>query len=441
MRLLKQHDFAMIWCAGLLAYASRSIFFVALPIWVYQAYGSATLVGAATLMTMIPSVALGSVAGIYVDRWDRTRVMLTVSLVRASLLLVLALAARIESLSLILLVQLGSSTAGQFFAPAEQSLLPKLVTGEAELVQANSLNQLNNNLGSIAGAGLGGLLLAWIGLDGIALLMAALTGIGAALLSRIRYDDRRAPATPGSVERSFSLSRSARTLAADWRDGMRLFIRHPPIRTLLLIISVASVSNVGVNTLLAVFALETLHASEAEVGFLFTAGSIGGVIGAVLLGFVPSSLPAHRLLQASILAGTVLEIVFYGYPVFTGGILIVSIALEFIGGFPNAAANASIMTVFQTRVPDHLLGRAFGSLGSIQALVMLVATPIAGILADIFTAQSVLLVITLFSFASWILSLRLSDETPESELAGDAKPQTSGSLIRSTGTGQNRPGW
>jgi hypothetical protein len=99
------------------------------------------------------------------------------------------------------------------------------------------------------------------------------------------------------------------------------------------------------------------------------------------------------------------------------------------------------MTVFQTRVPDHLLGRAFGSLISIQALVMLVATPIAGILADIFTAQSVLLVITLFSFASWILSLRLSDETPESELAGDAKPQTSGSLIRSTGTGQNRPGW
>src|SRR5699024_7477419 len=121
-----------------------------------------------------------------------------------------------------------------------------------------------------------------------------------------------------------------------------------------------------------------LHASEAEVGLLFMAGSIGGVIGAILLGLVPTSLPAHRMLQASILVGTAIEVIFYGYPLFTGGVLLVSIALEFLGGFPNAGANASVMTVFQTRVPEHLLGRAFGSLISMQALVMLVATPIAG---------------------------------------------------------------
>jgi hypothetical protein len=73
------------------------------------------------------------------------------------------------------------------------------------------------------------------------------------------------------------------------------------------------------------------------------------------------------------------------------------------------------MTVFQTRVPEHLLGRAFGSLGSIQAAVMLIATPIAGVLADVFSAQSVLLVITLFAFASWVISLRLSDEAPRAQ--------------------------
>jgi hypothetical protein len=83
------------------------------------------------------------------------------------------------------------------------------------------------------------------------------------------------------------------------------------------------------------------------------------------------------------------------------------------------------MTVFQTRVPDHLLGRALGSLGSIQALVMLVATPVAGILADLFSAQAVLLAITLFAFASWVVSLRLSDMGAEGNEAGTGtKTQT-----------------
>lgn len=412
MQLLKRHDFAMIWLAGLLAYIGNGMFFIALPIWVYQEYGSATLVGTAALMAIIPSVVLGSVAGIFVDRWDRTRVMLVVTLLRVALFLVLAFAAQVEWFWLILAVRFTTTSVMRFFSPAEQSLLPKLVESEAELVQVNSLNQLNNNLGGIIGNGLGGVMLLWVGLEGIALVMAALTAVGALLLSRIRYQDRRAVVAQGAEAKSFSLSRSARNLTREWRDGMTLFIKNPSIRVLLLIISVASVTNVGYITLLPVFALETLEVNEAGVGLILMAGSVGGLIGAVLLGFVPSTLPPHRILQGSILVGAVLEVIFYGYPLFTGGILVVSMAIEFLGGFPNAGANATLMTVFQTRVPEHLLGRAFGSLGSIQAVVMLIATPIAGVLADIFSAQAVLLVITLFVFASWVISLRLSDEAP-----------------------------
>ncbi len=415
MRLLRRHDFAMIWLAGLLTYIGNGMFFISLPIWAYQEYGSATLVGTAAMMAIIPSVALGTFAGIFVDRWDRTRVMLIVTLLRVALFLMLAFAAQVEWFWLILAVRFATASAMRFFAPAEQSLLPKLVESKVELVQANSLNQLNNNLGGIIGNRLGGIMLLWVGLEGIALVMAALTAVGALLLSRIRYQDRRAVVAQGTEARSFSLSRSARNLVREWRDGMMLFIRNPSIRVLLLIISVASVANVGYITLLPVFALETLEVNEAGVGLILMAGSVGGLIGAVLLGFVPSTLPPHRILQGSILVGAVLDVIFYGYPLFTGGVLVVSMAIEFLGGFPNAGANATLMTVFQTRVPEHLLGRAFGSLGSIQAAVMLIATPIAGVLADAFSAQSVLLAITLFLVASWVISLRLSDEAPRAQ--------------------------
>lgn len=400
----------MIWFAGLLAYIGNGMFFVALPIWVFQEYDSATLVGTATLMAIIPSVALGSVAGIFVDRWDRTRVMFIVSLVRAALLLVLTFAAHVEWFWLILVVRFGTATAMQFFAPAEQSLLPKLVESDAELVQANSLNQLNNNLGGIVGNGLGGVMLLWAGLDGIALVMTFLTLVSAYLLSRIRHNDQRAPARSSGGAKSLSLNRSIRNFANEWRDGVTLFVTNPSIRIIFLIISVATVTNVSFSTLLSVFALETLDASGAGVGFIFMAGSIGGMIGALILGFVPPAVSAHRLFQGSILISAILDVIFYGYPVFTGGILVASMAIEFLGGFPNAGINATGMTIFQTRVPEHLLGRALGSLGSIQAVVMLIATPVAGVLADVFSAQAVLLTITLFVFASWIVSLRLSDE-------------------------------
>jgi len=147
MHLLGRHDVAMIWFAGLVSYVSGSMF-IALPIWVFQQYGSATHVSTVALMSIIPSVALGSITGIFVDRWDRTRVMFVVTVIRIGWLLLLALAVRADWFWLVLLVRLGTATGMQFFAPAEQSLLPKLVESESELVRANSLNQRTTSAAS-----------------------------------------------------------------------------------------------------------------------------------------------------------------------------------------------------------------------------------------------------------------------------------------------------
>lgn len=423
MQLLRRHDFAMIWFGGLLAYVGNGMFFVALPVWVYQEYGSATLVGTATVVGLVPQVVLGSLAGIFVDRSNRKRLMVVVTLVRVSLLLMLAVATRIEWFWLILVIRFGTSTAMQFFLPAEQSLLPKLVDNEAELVQANSLNQLNNNVGGIVGNGLGGVVLLWIGLEGIALVMAALTAVSALLLSRIRYVDCRPIVDSGVPRQSFSPARSVRDLVNEWRDGPAIFTNNQAAQILLTIFMVASVTNVGFNTLLPIFALETLNANEAGVGVILMTMSIGGMLGAVSLGFITMRMPAFRLLQVSLLASAVLDVAFYGYPLFFGGALLLSCAIKFVDGFPNAGINATGMTLFQTAIPEHVLGRAFGTYGSVQGVIILVATPVAGILADLFSAQSVLLFITLFVFASWVVSLKLSEKVPNTTPGREAEPQ------------------
>ena len=96
---------------------------------------------------------LGSVAGIFVDRWNRRTTLIVTNLllgVRA------AAAPRGEStLWLVYPVILVSATLSQFSEPAENAFLPRLVPSD-DLIAANSLNAWNNNLARLVGPALGG---------------------------------------------------------------------------------------------------------------------------------------------------------------------------------------------------------------------------------------------------------------------------------------------
>ena len=90
-------------------------------------------------------ILLGSIAGVFVDRWDRTDDDRRRS-PRALLLLPLLVVRSPDQLWLLYLVRAATGTVSLAFDPAESALLPKLV-GEERLVSANALNALNNNLG------------------------------------------------------------------------------------------------------------------------------------------------------------------------------------------------------------------------------------------------------------------------------------------------------
>src|SRR5205807_160246 len=139
---------------------------IGLPIYVYQLTGSALATGAMFAAGMLPSLLLGSVAGVFVDRWDRQRTMVIANgLLALSLLPLLAVHSASE-VWIVYLVALVESTVAQFFRPAEAALLPNLV-GEQDLVPANSLNALNGNLARLVGPPVGGAVAALFGLAGV----------------------------------------------------------------------------------------------------------------------------------------------------------------------------------------------------------------------------------------------------------------------------------
>ena len=99
---------------------------VGLPFEIYRRTGSTLATGGMVLAYLVPSIALGSVAGVFVDRWDRRRLMVAVNLVLAVTLLPLLL---IDSLGLWVAyaVLLVASSVEQLFRPAEGALLPDLL--------------------------------------------------------------------------------------------------------------------------------------------------------------------------------------------------------------------------------------------------------------------------------------------------------------------------
>ena len=129
--------------------------FVALPIYIYETTGSTLATSLMFMAGAAPRVLLGSVAGVFVDRWPRQRTMVICNLLLAlgvTPLLLVALGGPIWTVYVVAIFQ---SSINQFFGPAETALLPTLVE-QKQLVSANALNALNNNLARFIGPAAGG---------------------------------------------------------------------------------------------------------------------------------------------------------------------------------------------------------------------------------------------------------------------------------------------
>ena len=118
LQALRQRNFALLWLGQFISITGDWVLGIALPFYVYQVTGSVLASGTMFVAEGIPPLFLGSLAGVFVDRWDRRRTMIAADLGRALvLLLVLAVRSR-DRLWLIYPVAFLEATMAQFFNPA-----------------------------------------------------------------------------------------------------------------------------------------------------------------------------------------------------------------------------------------------------------------------------------------------------------------------------------
>jgi predicted MFS family arabinose efflux permease len=388
LRILRQRNFALLWSGGLISMIGDWAMITALPFEIYRRTGSTVASGAMVLAFLVPSIALGSVGGVFVDRWDRQRLMVVINLVLAvAVLPLLGIDALGIWLAFVVLVVM--SSLDQLFGPAEGALLPNLLeNADDDLVTANALNGLNNHLARLIGPVIGGIVVATGGLLAVTLIDAASFLVSAVLIASIRT-------AHGRAVRHDSLEHEAanawRRLAAEWRDGLRAILHHPVLRALLVFFVITRIGEGLTMTLFVPWTTDALHSDSAGYGALLSTQAIGGFAGALVIGRMGPRVDPLRLVILSALLFGVIDLGLFTYPAIyphIGPALVVMV----IVGVPGAGMMAGIATLEQTLASDSHRGRVIGALGAVGAAGSLVGAVAAGFLGEIFPVVALLIV-------------------------------------------------
>jgi DHA3 family macrolide efflux protein-like MFS transporter len=285
--ILRNRDFTYLWLGNLISQYGNGITSIAASILVYRETGSALSVGLMLIATSLPGFLFGLIAGVFVDRLDRKRIMLVCEVLRALLVFMIPVMLPYGIWWLYVLVAL-SATVTQFFNPAHASVMPDVASDE-ELAAANSLMSIAETGALGLGFAAAGLITSRYPVEW-AFYIDALTFLlsGAAiLLVKVR---------PLELEEEET---SVGAVARNLRAGLRFLGGSPILRsTFLVVIPMAALFGFH-NSLLLPFADRALEATEFEYGLIEGLSMVGFVVGGLMMIGVADRLREGQLIAIS----------------------------------------------------------------------------------------------------------------------------------------------
>jgi MFS family permease len=361
---LREPDFRSLWMAGLTSDVGDWLLFIALPVVVYNLTGSAVGTSFAFLVELAPGILLAPLAGRLADRTDRRRLLLVVSLLQALALLPLLTVHSRADLPTLYAVILVEAALFALFDPAKNALLPTLLPA-GELVPANALVGLNQNLGRLIGGPLGGALLAVGGLRLVVLADVVSYLLAAVLISRL---GRRAPAaaTPSGVRPG--------------RDSFMAVLRDRVTRASLFVAFTGQIAQGIFVVLFILFVAERLHGGPAEIGLLRGVQAIGAIAGGIALTGLLTRLAPARLTAWAAVAFGLLSLVVWNAPFVTTATGLY-VGLFILVGAPGIVMSTGIVSSLQVATTDSERGRAFSALGLAGNIGQAIGMLAAGLLA------------------------------------------------------------
>jgi|tagenome__1003787_1003787.scaffolds.fasta_scaffold20988198_3 MFS family permease len=317
---------------------------VALAVFAYGAGGVAA-VGVVTVIRSVPSAVLAPFVALLADRHSRRRVMLASDLIAAAALGGMAVVALSDAPAGIVYGLAGcASIAGAAFTPARAALLPSLAATPEELTAANTAASTIESVGSFAGPAIGGVIVSvWDPAAGF--LFTAAMYSWSALNTWLLAPD----SPPSRVEEP--------NIVAEATAGIRTIVRDRRLRLIVGLYGAQTLVAGALDVLVVVLAFQILGGGEGQVGTLFAAVGVGGLVGAAVVLPVAAG---HRLAFAFALGNALWAIPLIAIGL-TGSEPATLVAFAVIG-IANTVVDVAALTLLQRAVPDEVLARVFGAL-------------------------------------------------------------------------------
>ncbi len=362
--------------ADAISLTGNAMGFVAIPWFVLERTGSATLTGLVAALTFAPTVLATFFGGAIVDRlgFRRTSVMADVaSGVTVALIPLLHATVGVELWQLFVLVFLGAL----FDAPgatARRSLLPDLVAlSGTRLERATGINGAIRQGSFLVGAPIAGLLVSAFGATDVLWLNAASFAVSALLVAR--YVPVLAPHPDAPAPGRY---------LSELLTGARFVARDPLIRMIVLIVFITNFLDAPFPVIFSVFAMEAFG-SAVYLGVM-----LGVYGGAALLGSLAYSAVGHRLprRQTFVFSFLLAALPYLALALLPS--LPVTLVLMAVWGLASGPLNPVLQTVVYERVPAHMRGRVLGATVAGAYLAIPAGAVIGGLAVERFGVSATL---------------------------------------------------
>jgi MFS family permease len=359
-------NFRRLWIGQTISQFGDGLTGLAILITINQLTGSTAAMAAMVIVMAVPQLIFGLISGVFVDRWDRKRIMIVSDVLRGILVLGLVFVQRPQDVWIFYVLGFLQALVGTFFTPARSAMVPTIVERDS-LLAANALSQTTQVITGVVGSAAAGVLVGVSGAAWPAFTLDAISFfISAFFIARISVL-RQVETAVGDV----------RAIFGQLWEGLQYLFSQRLLVGVLVTFAVTMLGLGAVNVLIVPFLVNQLAVPTEVLGVIEAAQVIGMVVGSAVVATLAARLKVNQIITAGImLVG--LFVALFGAAQVTGVALL---ALFFVG-LSITPVQAASSTIMQQAVPDEKRGRAGSAMNTVITLASVISMGCAGVLGD-----------------------------------------------------------
>lgn len=368
LTVLHDADFRAIWCVGGLSEVARWMEHLVLSLLIWQVTRSPLPLALVLVFNNLPRPLCSPFAGLLADRISRCRILVGAQLLHtctALAVLSLLMLERLQPWQVFVAVSL-QGVVKSLEDPARRTAILDLV-GAGRLVNALSLDVLNNTTGKLLGPLMAGVLIETVGFSWAYSCVVAVHLVNLGLMTRLRIPPAQGVRAGEPVWRSLAVA-------------VRYARHSPMLLGLLYVTMVMNALAFPTRQFIPAIGSEYLGVGAGLIGLLAAAESVGQLVGAAVIACTRHLQYHGRLFVGGSVVVLIMAMLFAWAPWY-----VLAFALLALGGCGQAGFSTMQSTITMLLTPPTMRGRMMGLLSVCIGAATPLGTLAIGMVATTFT--------------------------------------------------------